>query len=211
LPFAPRGGGSVLDIGCGDGGFLSRARDAGWVVAGADPDPQAVENAKQLGLDVRLGGIDCFNEPSAFEVITLNHVIEHVHRPVDTLMKAYFLLKPGGQLYVETPNASAFGHRLFKANWRGLEVPRHLTVFSWYALEDILKQSGFCDLERVVRADIFPGLSAQSRAIRDGKDPHADASWGFVDVVGGVVARVRCWLNYEESEFITIVGHKRLN
>jgi hypothetical protein len=54
----PWPGATLLDIGCGNGKFLMRARDMGWHVLGVDPDPLAVEVARARGLDVLLGGVD---------------------------------------------------------------------------------------------------------------------------------------------------------
>ncbi|MDH5184910.1 MAG: methyltransferase domain-containing protein, partial [Gammaproteobacteria bacterium] len=48
----------LLDLGCGSGAFLLRARSAGWAVVGVDFDPKAVKAACSQGLDVRLGGVE---------------------------------------------------------------------------------------------------------------------------------------------------------
>ncbi|MCK5664178.1 MAG: methyltransferase domain-containing protein, partial [Thiotrichaceae bacterium] len=73
---------------------------------------------RQKGLDVRMGGVEVL-DPSVekFDVITLSHVIEHVHQPVEVLKYCYSLLKPDGFLWLETPNIESEGYRLFGANW----------------------------------------------------------------------------------------------
>ena len=43
----------LLDVGCGNGGFLLRAREMGWKAEGCDPDPQAVQTCRNLGLQAR--------------------------------------------------------------------------------------------------------------------------------------------------------------
>ncbi len=147
LPAAPVGGGTLLDVGCGDGSFLALAEQCGWRVQGLEPDPKAAAAAAQRGLQIVQGGLECLRGHSdVFDVITLSHVIEHVHDPLQTLQACHRLLKPGGRLWLETPNVNSMGHRLFGKNWRGLEAPRHLVLFSQQALVHALEQAGFCAL-----------------------------------------------------------------
>ena len=131
LPKFPPGGGTLLDVGCGDGSFLELAHNCGWNVTGIDFDPEAVANASKRGLAVYQGGIELFEGKSElYDVITLNHVIEHVHAPCSVLKSCYRILKPGGQIWIETPNINSYGHKRFQNNWRGLESPRHLVIFN---------------------------------------------------------------------------------
>jgi SAM-dependent methyltransferase len=135
---------SLLDVGCGDGAFLAEARDCGWQVVGLEPDHRAAAVARQRGLEVRVGGLECLQaQTGAFDVITLSHVIEHLPRPVQALRDCRRLLKPGGQLWLETPNVDSLGHQVFGENWRGLEAPRHFVLFSPRALERALAAAGF--------------------------------------------------------------------
>jgi len=131
LPCLPEAGGTLLDVGCGDCLFLNLARTCGWDVVGLDPDPKAVANGIRQKLTVFVGGIEYFDEQTElFDVITLSHVIEHLSDPVKVLEACHGLLKPGGQLWLETPNIESIGHVYFQENWRGLEPPRHLVLFS---------------------------------------------------------------------------------
>jgi 2-polyprenyl-3-methyl-5-hydroxy-6-metoxy-1,4-benzoquinol methylase len=140
----PTKGSRVLDVGFGDGSFLEYAKAAGWDVAGVDPDARVIENARARGLNVRKGEIDTIaDQLESFDAITMNHIIEHVHKPVTVLQTAFALLKPGGMLYMETPNIESQGHRIFGRNWRGLEPPRHLVIFSRAALRKALFEAGF--------------------------------------------------------------------
>lgn len=174
LPPQPVGGGRVLDVGCGNGGFLAVAREAGWEVEGVDFDIEAVNAARSLGLNVRHGGIELFLDKCAcYDVITLSHVIEHVHDPVALVQRLYELLKPGGMLWLETPNIDSLGSRRFGRNWRGLEPPRHLVMFTTKALVGCLRAAGFRDVRRLWRGvSVFEVFSA-SEAIE--KKEHIDA------------------------------------
>ena len=83
LPRMPAGGRVLLDVGCGNGSFLNIARSCGWLAVGVDPDPIACVRARGQGFEVHQGGIEYFdNQFNLFHVITMNHVIEHVHDPV---------------------------------------------------------------------------------------------------------------------------------
>lgn len=144
LPKLPKGGGTLLDVGCGDGSFLTLARTCGWDVVGLDPDPKAVANAVGKGLAVFQGGIEYFDgKRELFDVVTLNHVIEHVYEPVKVLESCNALLKRGGQLWLETPNIESIGHATFRQNWRGLETPRHLVLFNRSSLRQCVINAGF--------------------------------------------------------------------
>lgn len=144
LPRLPKGGGRLLDVGCGNGSFLELARTCGWDVVGLDPDSMAAANAAKQGLTVHEGGIEYFAGKTAlFDVITMNHVIEHVHDPVKVLEACQALLKPGGQLWLDTPNIDSFGHAWFQKSWRGLETPRHLVLFNRSSLGQALLKAGF--------------------------------------------------------------------
>jgi 2-polyprenyl-3-methyl-5-hydroxy-6-metoxy-1,4-benzoquinol methylase len=136
-------GGSLLEIGCGSGTFLARMQRLGWNVRGVDPDPEAVSWGRQAyGLDLLCGTLESIHLPAdSFDVITMNHVIEHVHDPIALLTECQRLLRPGGRLIVTTPNADSWGHKIFTGNWRGLEPPRHFMIFSLRNLEQCTRRS----------------------------------------------------------------------
>jgi len=163
---------SVLDVGCGDGGFLAEACACGWKVLGLEPDPKAAAIAKRRGVPVHLGGLECLNgQAQAFDVITLSHVIEHVPDPVQTLRDCWRLLKSGGQLWLETPNVNSLGHQVFGPNWRGLEAPRHLVLFSPAALQRALSVAGFTASRVMPSPSARRWIFKRSLAIAQGRLP----------------------------------------
>lgn len=143
----PRKSGRLLDVGCGNGRFLLRARDAGWDSYGLDLDPAACSSSRDAGFQVFQGAVEDYFPDVLFDVITASHVIEHVYSPHSMIGRIYELLRPGGYVWIATPNIRSLGHAFYKSYWRGLEAPRHLVVFSASALVDLLSGAGFRDIE----------------------------------------------------------------
>jgi SAM-dependent methyltransferase len=204
-------GGKLLDVGCGSGIFLQVAREAGWQTFGVDFDHKAVSCAHALDLNVLLGGIEQFSDKeNFFDVITIGHVIEHVHDPKEVLMEVHRLLKPGGILWIETPNISSVGHSYWGRYWRGLEPPRHLVLFNYGSLRNLLGQVGFQRMTTKVRHGIYAPLAAQSDAIQNGGDVRK-----YVVLrkhrVGAAFSRIKTFFWPRTSEYISITCRKANN
>jgi 2-polyprenyl-3-methyl-5-hydroxy-6-metoxy-1,4-benzoquinol methylase len=136
----------ILDVGCGNGEFVSRMRRFGWDGDGIDIDASAVEIGRIAGLKLKTATLaDLVRETPAarFDAIALDHVLEHLYDPVESLRDARKLLNPGGFLWIATPNLSALGHRAFRRAWMPLDPPRHLVLFSPGALRTALASAGF--------------------------------------------------------------------
>ncbi|WP_164844438.1 class I SAM-dependent methyltransferase [Azoarcus sp. DN11] len=167
-----RPGMRLLDVGCGNGEFLALARSAGWAVVGVEPDRKAVAVARSRGIDVREGGLETLDPATeSFYGITLNHVIEHVHEPLEVLRRCHALLKPGGWIWLETPNIEAQGHERYGSAWRGLEPPRHLVIFTWASLILALEEAGFQAIEKQPYRPLCANVFAASEAIAKDESP----------------------------------------
>lgn len=141
----------VLDIGCGNGAFLDFAREAGWTIAGADiklsPDARALNCPLWEG---RLQAIDFGDE--RFDLIRLNHVLEHTQDPLQELRICRELVTPKGILYLSVPNITGISPRLksiqsrlhLKSHrWRHYAAMHHLFFFSPQTLRSIVERAGF--------------------------------------------------------------------
>jgi 2-polyprenyl-3-methyl-5-hydroxy-6-metoxy-1,4-benzoquinol methylase len=136
--------GSILDIGCGAGAFLYRLRELGWEAHGVETDPDASEVARNLGLRVHTGTLDNASYPEErFDIVTVVHVLEHLHRPGDFMKDVNRVAKPGGLLYVEVPNLKSFNFRIFRGDWFHLDAPRHLCSYWRKPLVRLLAENGF--------------------------------------------------------------------
>jgi len=135
--------GALLDVGCGNGQFLMRMRSLGWTVSGVDPDPAAVAYCQSQNLEVFCGAIRNLPESACYDAITLSHVIEHVSDPIELLRECGKRLRSQtGRLIVTTPNLDSLGHWWFRKYWRGLEVPRHLNLFSPRGFSGCVEKAG---------------------------------------------------------------------
>ena len=160
--------GRLLEVGCGGGAQLAHLRAFGWEVEGQEIDPLAARQARaRHGLRVHLGPLPSLRLPdAAYDAVVMNHVIEHAADPVPLLTECRRLLKPGGVLVAVTPNIASLGHRVFGSNWRGLDPPRHLHLFSTKTLCRAAQLAGFDACESWTTAARAVGSALGSMDIR---------------------------------------------
>ena len=210
VPFLTPAGGRLLDVGCGSGVFLQAAREAGWQISGVDFDHKAVRSAHAMGLNVLLGGIEQFSgKENYFDVITMGHVIEHVHDPKEILVAVNRLLKPGGTLWIETPNINSVGHYFWGRHWRGLEPPRHFVIFNHGSLRSLLDLVGFEKIEFKNRPAVYAQLAAQSEAIQNGGDVRNIAVLRKHHI-GAAFAWIKTFICPGSSEYISLTCRKKI-
>ncbi len=103
---ALRAPGSLLDVGCGTGLFLSVARRRGWDPFGIDDSIEATKHAREhFGLDVWVGDFSEFQAAGrCFDAITGWDIVEHSRDPVGLLRAMRACLAPAGILALSTPN-----------------------------------------------------------------------------------------------------------
>jgi 2-polyprenyl-3-methyl-5-hydroxy-6-metoxy-1,4-benzoquinol methylase len=139
------GKGRLLDIGCGNGFFLSFMKKIGWQASGVEIDPESSRIAWEANkVPVFTGTLDKANFPGeSFDAITMNHVIEHIANPFDLLNESYRILACGGYLCIATPNIQSLGHGIFGKYWLALDPPRHLYLWNCANLKQAVKKAGF--------------------------------------------------------------------
>ncbi len=133
----------ALDVGCGTGDFLAHLRDKGYRVQGVEPSQRAREQAisnHALPVAVSLGDIGAF---ASFDVITLWHVLEHMHNPADTLEVLHGLASPRGLLVIAVPDLESWDSHHYGADWAALDVPRHLSHFRRRDINRLLESRSF--------------------------------------------------------------------
>lgn len=135
----------VLDYGCGSGDFLSAATRLGVQAVGIEPSLLAAERARSLDLEVYHGTLETIDRESlgeAFDLITLNHVLEHVPDPPGLLAQLRGLLKSDGLIWVAVPNAGCRTSRVLRENWHSAELPRHLHHFTSESMQRCVSSAG---------------------------------------------------------------------
>ncbi|RXK87184.1 class I SAM-dependent methyltransferase [Filimonas effusa] len=136
--------GNLLDVGAGTGAFAATMQQAGWQVTGLEPDDTARNNAlRQHGL--ALQSLDNLYQLPAqqFDVITMWHVLEHVHDLHGYLSTYRNVIKPGGTLLIAVPNYTSRDAQEYGEYWAAYDVPRHLYHFSPKSMGMLLEQHGF--------------------------------------------------------------------
>jgi len=136
--------GRWLDIGYGEGGLLKIAERYGWDCYGADIAPQALEYGERRGWVV---AADAEGDPrfpdEGFDVVTMVEFLEHVGTPDRFLRAASRWLRPGGLLYITTPNAESLNRRFLGLEWSVFSPPEHLTIWTTRGLRYALAKAGF--------------------------------------------------------------------
>ena len=123
--------GTLLDIGAGTGAFVQNMKQNGWQTTGMEPDEETRSRAASLH-KVNLLPADVFyNFPAeSFNVITMWHVLEHVHDLHAYIKKLKEVLKYGGLIFIAVPNYTCYDAKVYDKYWAAYDVPRHLYHFS---------------------------------------------------------------------------------
>jgi SAM-dependent methyltransferase len=134
---------NVFEVGCATGDNLEPFVHAGWNAYAIEPNQLLANKAKARGVDVHIGLSESFRwENDQFDIIILNHVLEHNHDPKMVLEKCVRALKVGGLMYVEIPVTETPSWTIFGRYWGNLEFPVHLTMIRKEHLVALLKQLG---------------------------------------------------------------------
>jgi 2-polyprenyl-3-methyl-5-hydroxy-6-metoxy-1,4-benzoquinol methylase len=145
----------LLDVGCGTGELLRCARQLGFAAEGVELSPAlAAQVEAEVGCRVQCGFLTEVDLPSQrFDVVTLLDLLEHVEEPLEVLVRARELLRPGGVLLLLTPNEHALVrevarllHRLSGGRldrpMRLLYYPEHVSYFTRQSLLRLVAAAG---------------------------------------------------------------------
>lgn len=159
----------VLEVGCSAGGVLFPFLEAGARVKGFDHDRRYLDygNKREPALNLLPGGVETLEkEDCKYDIILINHVMEHLADPAGAASAARKRLKPGGLCYVSVPGLKnpAYYNSPVKSFLGSLHIG-HLWHFSRLTLRRLLKDFDMLYIDDEVRA-----VCALSRAGRVEKD-----------------------------------------
>lgn len=131
--------GHILDIGTGTGFFLNEMRKSGWQVKGIEKSEDARKFAEsELNL-INQPSEELFNlKDKSYDVISLWHVLEHIHQLNKYMDEFFRLLKDHGKLVIAIPNHTSYDAKHYKEFWAAYDVPRHI----WHFAPDQIKLLG---------------------------------------------------------------------
>jgi 2-polyprenyl-3-methyl-5-hydroxy-6-metoxy-1,4-benzoquinol methylase len=177
--------GRLLDVGCAEGTFLDafRARLPGWEVHGVDPSSRFVDFAlSHYRLEnVRMGELgEVVNWPAeSFDLLTANHLLEHLLDPNEFFLSARHLLREGGLVFVDVPDAEGCVGGI-----NNLHIA-HLYHFSQATMRDFFSKHGFT-LEWVEKGREVPQWTFRALGRKGATVPH---TWAGTAVNTRTVAR----------------------
>src|SRR3990172_554887 len=147
--------GRILDIGCGRGVFLDEMRKHGWKVAGTEYNEVTAKSINKIyDINVVTGNPgDWGFSPGSFDVVTMNHVLEHMSAPEKAINECSRVLREGGLLVVAVPNITSLQSIIGKHLWFHLDIPYHIYHFSEMGLSSLIEKHGF-QLLKIRRFDL---------------------------------------------------------
>ncbi|MCU0430627.1 MAG: class I SAM-dependent methyltransferase [Cytophagaceae bacterium] len=186
---------TLLDIGCGTGYFLQAAKTNGWIVCGMEPDNQARKSAEEKTKIPIHDSIEKIPQAN-FHIITLWHVLEHIHRLNESLEIIKNKQKQGDTLIIAVPNHLSWDSKHYQEYWAAYDVPRHLYHFDQSSIRALLKNHGYTFLKK--KPMLFDSIyvSMLSEKYKNGSS--------IIGILKGIWSNLSGILNGEYSSHIYI-------
>lgn len=170
----------LVDVGCGNGGFVRACVAAGIDAVGIEAFGASARVARRAGTEVaRAAGEHLPVGTGALDIVRLKEVLEHVQAPLDLATEMRRVLRPGGTFiaYVPTQWSQLYP---FPANF--YDDYTHVRAFSRVGLLRLLEDAGF---DRIAIAGYTPPLRWWQRPIGAALSRTLPFLWRAVAVNGG--------------------------
>lgn len=185
----PNRPGRLFDVGTGDcRHFDELRRFLDLECAGIEIQPEIAAKGRARGYDVLEGTLetaDLSDHLGKYDVVSMNHILEHVVYPQTMLERAFELLRPGGRVIGQVPTVSSWDSKIFGRNWGGYHFPRHLQIPSRPGLSRLIEDVGFDDVKIKTAPHILTTISLQNSLVRWGWHPHMQ--YGKTPIYAGLM------------------------
>ena len=163
------GGGTLLDVGGAIGIFIDalKAARAPFMTTVVDLNADAVGKLRARHPDIETINGNVFDHCGAYDVVTLWDTIEHLRDINRAVAHLFGLLKPGGHLFLSTPNVDGFEHWVGQSRHPQVEPISHLNYFSPKTLQLLLTRHGFTVLDFLTPNGSFD-IAYVNRILSDG-------------------------------------------
>jgi SAM-dependent methyltransferase len=136
--------GRALEIGCGNGTYLTTLQQQGWDIEGIEPALEPSERCRARGLRVRTGVFEDFDlESESYDAVIAWMVVEHLHDPVSALRAIHRILRPDGLIVFSVPNVACWETWFFRRYHYIYNEPTHLHHFTPRSIRKLLALAGF--------------------------------------------------------------------
>lgn len=191
----------ILEIGCGHGDNLKFFTDLGYETWGTESNPVRVAACRQRGLRVFRCGVDSLkgvDEQGPFDFIYSSHVLEHVINVDRQISQISTILRPGGFIYIETPDLSGESliyqtHTIF-----------HVHTFSVSSMLRLLAKHGL----EVARVLVDGNIQVLAQKCPDGSDTRVGVSGTIYG--NSSVPYLTCIAKYAPNDFRLRWDHYRV-
>jgi SAM-dependent methyltransferase len=167
--------GHLFDVGAGDcRHFDELRRFCDLECAGVELNSEMAAAGRDRGFDIADGTLeelDLSRHEGRYDLVSMNHALEHVVEPQVVVERAARLLKPGGHLLGQLPSLTSWEARIFGRRWGGYHYPRHLQMFSRAGLGQLLQDGGFGTVRIRTAPHVQTALSLQNLIVGWGWRP----------------------------------------
>ena len=179
LPRPPYPGAPLLDVGCGAGATLVRARQLGWVAEGTELSDASAEAVRKAGFRCYTDWSDLEALSERYQHVVFNHVLEHLPEPADALASLRGACRQGASMVIGLPNFGSLQAQAFGAAWWANLPPDHIWYFEPRHLKRLLEAAGFRIVglrqQPVIKGVLSPAVvrTQLSLAVSSGADRRA--------------------------------------
>ncbi len=195
---------SLMDYGCGTGDFLKYCIDRNHDAIGLEID----NNARKIAIDK--GCKEVYSpdhltniKPGSVDIITLWHVLEHIHDLHPTIQQFNRILTRNGTIVIAVPNHQSYDARCYGKYWAAYDVPRHLYHFNVASMTRLMNDKGFSLIEtRTMRLDPFYIALLSNKYQTSRMNP-------IKAIYVGVIANLKTLFNISNSSSIIYILKKQ--